>query len=135
MTGVTRTDARDAPSAGEPADLVIDLSVLGALVGAVDEDSVAFVEELLATWSTETDRYLAALGTAVVAGDRAWLGRVVHTLKGSSATVGAVALVVTCEQVEAQLRSGSGDLGAACDRLRAGAGETRAAFAARDRER
>ncbi len=131
MTGVLRTDARDAPAAGSPADPVIDLSVLGDLVGGVDEDSIAFVDELLVTWSTETERCLAALGAAVGAGDRASFGRVVHTLKGSSATVGAVALASSCQQVEAQLRSGSGELGAACDRLRADAAEARAAFGAR----
>lgn len=132
MTGALRTDARGAQTAGTPADPVIDLSVLGDLVGGVDEDSVAFVEELLATWATETDRCLTALGAAADAGDRASFGRVVHTLKGSSATVGAVALASSCQQVEAQLRSGSDELGAACDQLRAGAGEAREAFAARD---
>ena len=132
MTGVLRTDARDAAAAGSPADPVIDLSVLGDLVGGVDEDSIAFVDELLMTWSTETERCLAALDAAVAAGDRASFARVVHTLKGSSATVGAVALASSCQQVEAQLRSGSGELGAACDRLRADAAEARAAFGARD---
>lgn len=132
MTGAMRTDARDAPTPGSPADPVIDLSVLGDLVGAVDEDSVAFVEELLGTWSTETDRCLAALGAAADAGDTGSFGRGVHTLKGSSATVGAVALASSCEQIEAQLRSGTGDLDAACDRLRTDAAAARTAFAARD---
>lgn len=128
MTGATQTDARDGASIDSADAPVLDPSVLSDLVGDLDEYSDAFIDELLATWSTETARCLAALGAAVGAGDRAGFTWMVHTLKGGSAAVGATALAAICEDLEEQLRSGSGELGAACDRLRIAAAQARIAF-------
>ena len=57
-------------------------------------------DEIVQTWLRQSARTTAALHRALRDGDQAALRAAAHTLKGSSATVGAVALATVCSQLQ-----------------------------------
>jgi len=88
----------------------------GAPVGLLDEQALARLHELdpqgraglvqrvLATYTLSLQRLLEQLRDARAAADREGLRHATHTLKSSSASVGALALSTLCAKVEAQVR-------------------------------
>ena len=89
-----------------PADQpVLDRSVLAELLASTGDDP-AFVRELLETYLAETPEQLDAIRTAVEADDSAALVRPAHTLKSSSATLGAMRLSAIGRELEMGGRSG-----------------------------
>jgi HPt (histidine-containing phosphotransfer) domain-containing protein len=71
---------------------------------------------------------MAALGTAVAAGDAEGVGRAAHAIKGGSGSMGALRLAAVCAQVEAQVAAGDADLAAAQHRLTAEVEQARTAL-------
>jgi len=67
----------------------------------------AFVDELVDTYLDDGAAQVEALRGAAAAGDAAAIVRPAHTLKSSSATVGALALADLCRQLEADGRAGA----------------------------
>ena len=61
------------------------------------------------------------IAAALQAGDRAAAERLAHTMKGLAASIGADALAVQAQQVEAAIRTGAGGRGLAADVERLGA--------------
>lgn len=57
-------------------------------------------DEVVGTWQRQCQQRLAVLGAAVRDGDAEALRRAAHSLKGSSATVGAVVLAAICSELE-----------------------------------
>jgi two-component system chemotaxis response regulator CheY len=57
-------------------------------------------DEIVQTWLRQSEEALGTLERAVGAGDAATLRTVAHTLKGSSATVGATELAAVCSALE-----------------------------------
>lgn len=90
----------------EPA--VLDESVLAQLLESVDRDR-AFVVDLAEAYLADGARHLEAIRAAVDDSDADGLVRPAHTLKSSSATVGAMALSHTARELEMAGRSGSLD--------------------------
>ena len=84
----------------------LDTAVLDELCAAVDGDR-AFVVDLVETFLTDGARQLDELATACAAQDAAAAVRPAHTLKSSSATVGAVALAAAAREAEATARAGT----------------------------
>lgn len=70
-------------------------------------DDLDFVDGLVDTFLDDGRTQLAAMRAAAAAGDTAALVRPVHSLKSSSANVGAAALADACRALEADARSGS----------------------------
>lgn len=70
-------------------------------------DDIGFVRELVETYLADTPAQLAAMAEAVEADDAAALVRPAHTLKSSSATVGAMRLSSVARELEMAGRSGS----------------------------
>ncbi len=70
-------------------------------------DDLEFVDELVDTYLDDAGTQLAAMRAAAAAGDIEALVRPVHSLKSSSANVGAAALADACRRLEADARSGS----------------------------
>lgn len=68
---------------------------------------VAFVDELIDTYLDDAVVQLDALRQAASADDAAAIVRPAHSLKSSSANVGAVALTSLCRALEADGRTGS----------------------------
>jgi HPt (histidine-containing phosphotransfer) domain-containing protein len=90
----------------EPA--VLDEGVLGQLLDSVDGDR-AFVADLAEAYLTDSATHRDGIRAAVDASDADALVRPAHTLKSSSATVGAMAVSRTARELEMAGRSGSLD--------------------------
>lgn len=67
------------------------------------------VDRVLTAYETSLRRLLAQLNTELAAADRALVAGIAHTLKSSSASVGALALSARCAEVEHRLRAGAAD--------------------------
>jgi HPt (histidine-containing phosphotransfer) domain-containing protein len=70
-------------------------------------DDLEFVDELVDTYLDDAHTQLEAMRAAAASGDVEALVRPVHSLKSSSANVGAAALAETCRQLEADARGGA----------------------------
>lgn len=97
----------EAGAAG-PAGL-LDPQALARLHELDPTGQSGLVQRVLATYRQSLQRLLEQLRSARDAGDRDAIRHAAHTLKSSSASVGALALAGLCAQVEAGLRSGDGD--------------------------
>jgi HPt (histidine-containing phosphotransfer) domain-containing protein len=90
----------------EPVGSVVDRTVIDELIEATGGDP-SFLGELIEAYRTDAPAQLAAMREAVAAGSPGDLVRPVHTLKSSSASLGALGLAERCRSLEAQARSGS----------------------------
>jgi HPt (histidine-containing phosphotransfer) domain-containing protein len=93
----------------------------GAWVGALDAGSLQRLRELdpgdraglvarvVATYVASLERLLAQWAAARAAADLSSLRHVAHTLKSSSASVGALKLATVCADVERRIRDGEID--------------------------
>lgn len=86
----------------EPA---IDPAAFARLADITGDDP-AFLAELVDTYLEDGAAQVAALRAAAAAGDIAALVRPAHTLKSSSASIGAIALAEHCRALEADARAG-----------------------------
>ena len=86
------------PGALDPAAIEALLDLAG---GDLD-----FVDEIADTYVADAPTQVEAIGAAVNAGDDAALGAPAHTLKASSASVGATRLSELARELEAAARSG-----------------------------
>ena len=78
---------------------VLDAAVLEELAASVGGDR-GFVEELIRTYLEDTEGQLAAIEAAIAAEDAGALIRPAHTLKSSSATLGAKRLAERARALE-----------------------------------
>lgn len=90
----------------EPA--VLDEGVLAQLLDSVDGDR-AFVVDLAEAYLADSATHRDGIRAALAASDAEALVRPAHTLKSSSATVGAMAVSRTARDLEMAGRSGSLD--------------------------
>ena len=107
----------------EPA--VLDKTVLAELQATTGDD-LAFVLELVETYLADVPIQLEGIADAIGADDAAALVRPAHTLKSSSATVGAMRLAGVARELEMTGRSGTLD-GGGRDGLERARAEWRAA--------
>jgi signal transduction histidine kinase/DNA-binding response OmpR family regulator/HPt (histidine-containing phosphotransfer) domain-containing protein len=98
------TDGPDA--ADEAAALAFDPRVVAALPMLADGSDPGYADELLDLYARTTKQALDQMEGAAGSGDSKALLRAVHTLKSSSASVGAMALATVAEQQESLLRAG-----------------------------
>jgi FOG: HPt domain len=92
----------------EPDLPILDEATLSELKASVDGDA-AFVVELIETYLADSPIQIAEIDKAITADDAAALIRPAHTLKSSSATVGAQRLATRSRRLEEAGRSGSID--------------------------
>jgi HPt (histidine-containing phosphotransfer) domain-containing protein len=85
---------------------VVDERVLSEVMESTGDD-IEFVRELVDTYLADTPTQLEAMTAAVEADDAAALVRPAHTLKSSSATVGAMRLSSVARELEMAGRSGA----------------------------
>ena len=91
----------------EDAPILSD-AVLAELRESTGDDD-EFVRELVQAYIDEGVGYLEAMAAAVAAGDAAAMVRPAHTMKSSSATMGAMRLSVICKGLEEAGRAGDVD--------------------------
>ncbi len=90
-----------------PAAPVIDHKVLDQLREMLEEDAPGVVEELIEIFLDDTPRLLAKLRQAMASEDTKGVALAAHTLKSSSAHLGAMTLSALCEELEATGQAGS----------------------------
>ena len=92
------------PDPGQPP--VLDEAILAELSASVQGDR-AFVVELINAYLADGGAQVDDIEAAIAADDAAALVRPAHTLKSSSATVGAQRLAAASRELEMAGRSGS----------------------------
>jgi HPt (histidine-containing phosphotransfer) domain-containing protein len=92
----------------EPDLPVLDEGVLNELLASTGDDG-PFVRELVETFLAEAPGQVEAMDAAVEADDADALVRPAHTLKSSSATVGAMRLSSVARELEMAGRGGTLD--------------------------
>jgi HPt (histidine-containing phosphotransfer) domain-containing protein len=80
-------------------DDVLDEAVLGNLLETVGGDRT-FLAELVEAYLGDSPGLLQAMPAALQADDRTALRRAAHTLKSTSASLGATAFAAMCREVE-----------------------------------
>jgi HPt (histidine-containing phosphotransfer) domain-containing protein len=121
----------------DAADSVLDQPTLEALFESVGGDA-EFFAELIDTYVADAPVQVDSLRAALEAGDVEALVRPAHTLKSSSASLGAMGLAEQCRQLEHAARGGSLDgaagaveaVAAEVDRVAAALEQTKRSFAA-----
>jgi len=78
---------------------VLDLAVIDELREQVGGDS-EFITDLVATYVSEGDEHLAAMEAAAAINDAGAIVRPAHTLKSSSAALGALRLTQIAREIE-----------------------------------
>jgi HPt (histidine-containing phosphotransfer) domain-containing protein len=86
---------------------ILDLATLDALADLAPEDRASFLHELITMYLADTPQRLMAIRDACARADLPALQRVIHTLKGSSVTIGALDLAHRCAELEERLRAGT----------------------------
>jgi HPt (histidine-containing phosphotransfer) domain-containing protein len=86
-------------------DRVIDDAALGQTLEMVGGD-LGFLGQLVDEYRTDGASRVADMRTALAAGTSEDLRRAAHTLKGSSASLGASDLADACREVETAARDG-----------------------------
>jgi len=84
----------------------VDESALQDLLRSTGNDS-AFVSELIDTYLTDSRELLVTMRQAIRDGNTEQLRKAAHTLKSSSASLGAGAVARLCLEVEQQARAGA----------------------------
>jgi HPt (histidine-containing phosphotransfer) domain-containing protein len=90
----TLAGAEDAPPEA------VDLGVLAGLEGLQDEGEPSLVVELIDLYLEEAPRQLASMFEAEASADADALRRAAHSLKGSSASLGAFGAAALCGELE-----------------------------------
>jgi HPt (histidine-containing phosphotransfer) domain-containing protein len=88
--------------------LVLDEAVLDELRAATGDDE-AFIADLIETYIAEGATNVDGMVAAAAAGDPAAIVRPAHTLKSSSASVGAMRLSAICREIEEAGREARSD--------------------------
>jgi hypothetical protein len=112
--------SRQPSDVTDPRAGLLDAQALARLRDLDPSGQAGLVQRVLATYTLSLQRLLAQLAVARDAGDRDGMRHAAHTLKSSSASVGALELSALCAQAEAGLRDGqTAALASVLDRLAA----------------
>lgn len=95
----------DPGGAGAPP-LVLDPAAVARLRQLDPDGSRGFLGQVLRTYEASLVRHLAALGDVRAAGDLKRAGDTAHTLKSSSASIGAMLFSEACARLERQAKAG-----------------------------
>jgi len=98
----------------QAAEPILDEAVLAELKATTGDDP-AFVRELVDSYLAEAPAQIEGIAAAITGSDAAALVRPAHTLKSSSATVGAMRLATVARRLEITGRSGALGDGASAD--------------------
>jgi len=116
-------------AAAESASPLNDVLDRGTVIGLQDTLTIDAQERLIETFEASLPESVADIEAAVRRNDRSGLRRTAHLLKGSSATLGATRLRLSCQQLEQSGRGEDTDVSEEqLARLRATASEARDAL-------
>ena len=107
-------------TASAPGAVVLDAAALAGLRELDPHGLNRLLERVVRAFQSSLDRMVPQLVDAQAKRDPAGIRHVAHTLKSSSASIGALRLSNLCAQLEASVRGGSAEgLDAQVDALRA----------------
>jgi len=95
------------PGAAEPSAPVLDPESIDRLKQLDPGGAAKLVHRVLSTYQASVLRLCAQIGEALTSGDLSQVRMVAHTLKSSSASVGALQLSRLCATVERMVRESS----------------------------
>jgi len=84
--------------------IVIDPQIIRNLRGLNPDDNGEFLREIISIYLEDTPLRIADLDQSLAAGDVQRFARAAHSVKGSSANLGASILRATCERLEQEAR-------------------------------
>ncbi|GEP34680.1 hypothetical protein NSZ01_24480 [Nocardioides szechwanensis] len=90
------------PAPGGPA---VDPAALDALTRHLGANGPGFRDTLVSAWRRESRHLLEQLDSGAASGDREAVGGVAHSLRSSSASLGALALAALCASVDDAVRA------------------------------
>ena len=99
----------------QPVSVTLDAAALARLRELDPDGRNGVVRRVLTAFESSLSRMLAQLAAEVDGGNAAVVASVAHTLKSSSASVGALRLAAACEEAERRARE-SRDAGTAAQR-------------------
>ena len=105
---VTDSDRPELPAVSGAA-AVLDAAALARLQELDPKGVNDLLPRVLRAYQSSAARLMPQLEAARLAGDRAGVRLVAHTLKSSSASIGALHLSLLCAQVEALVRNEAAD--------------------------
>lgn len=103
---LTRGSSEDDPGPATGGATVLDAKALAALAQLDPGGSSRLVPRVMTTYRASLTRLLTEIARGRAADDPAALRMAAHTLKSSSASVGALALSALCAAAEAAVREG-----------------------------
>ena len=110
MTSPAGANPTSAPAvAGLPGAGVLDADALARLQDLDPSGKSGLLPRVLNTYVLSLERQLGALHSARLNADAHGQRHVAHTLKSSSASVGALKLSALCADIESKLREGQVD--------------------------
>jgi CheY-like chemotaxis protein len=100
------SDARqpdhDAPApAPDPAAPALDAEIFAGLIELAGGPDGELLEDLVGTFLTDAPARIAAMRSALTAGDARALKSAAHALKGGSSSLGAAAMAALCQELDA----------------------------------
>lgn len=108
----------ESPSGANPRSVALDPAAIDRLRELDPDGRHGVVARVLGAFETSLARMLVQLGAEREGGDPGVVAGVAHTLKSSSASVGAVELAQACSDVERRIRAGMpGELDAEVQRM------------------
>jgi CheY-like chemotaxis protein/HPt (histidine-containing phosphotransfer) domain-containing protein len=120
LSGQDAPDAGSAPASEPAMPAVLDAQALARLRELEPKGETRLLERVLKAFETSVARLAPQLEESRRSGDRAGIRHVAHTLKSSSASIGALALSHRCAEVETMIRlESTEDLAAPLDALSA----------------
>ncbi|HEX7640351.1 MAG TPA: Hpt domain-containing protein [Burkholderiaceae bacterium] len=99
-------DLNNTDREGVAADAALDAGCLAELRALDPEGKAQLVQRVLATYLGSLGKLAAQLRVARQGADWDQVSRAAHTLKSSSASVGALGLSALCAEIERLLRAG-----------------------------
>ncbi len=123
---MTPQQTRFNDASPSPVSPVLDATAIARLRELDPNGQARLIERVIEAYLGSADRLIAQLNKAQLARDGAGIRMVAHTLKSSSASVGATALAKACSTAEALARDhGPGEaLDMAVDRMSAHLAQT-----------
>ncbi len=100
-------DTAGRPAAPAKAPEGRDQEIMAAMRELAGGTDAAFVAELIATYLQTAHEHIAAMRKAAAAADGTAMMRAAHSLKGSSAQLGAHRLAEACQELEQRAAQGS----------------------------
>jgi HPt (histidine-containing phosphotransfer) domain-containing protein len=120
ISGLDAPEPGSAPAAAAAMPAVLDAQALARLRELDPKGENRLLERVMKAFETSVARLAPQLEDARRSGDRAGIRHVAHTLKSSSASIGALALSQRCAEVETLIRlESTEDLSAPLDALSA----------------